>query len=86
MRNDLFKEYIDKMNSVRPIIVFISMRIYRVLIYICITYIYVYTYILDWRQWKTKIKLRILDLNNRVLILKYLLKMIHTYVKQNKAG
>lgn len=49
-------------------------------------YIYIYTYILDWRQWKTKIKLGILDLNNRVLILKYLLKMIHTYVKQNKAG
>lgn len=45
MRNDLFKEYIDKMNSVRPIIVFISMRIYRVLIYICITYIYMHIYI-----------------------------------------
>lgn len=40
MRNDLFEDYIDKMNSVRPIIVFISMRIYRVLIYI---HIYVYT-------------------------------------------
>lgn len=50
MRNDLFKEYIDKMNSVRPIIVFISMRIYRVLIYILyiiLIYNLIYIYILD---------------------------------------